>query len=370
MFRRMLNIVTPLLGAVGAAALGLAFSLGVAAVSGESPWHVFSILLNGAFGSDYNIGMTLFYATPLVFTGLAVALPYHAGLFNIGAEGQLLMGALGATLAGVFLPDLPFPLAPIIAGIAAAVFGAIWGAIPGWIRAYRGGHEVISTIMLNFIAAALTSYIILDLLHGEQMASPESRAVSAGFILPPFPGFEGAPIGAAGPLAVVAVVFSYYWLRRSSLGFQTTAVGESESAAALSGINPKATRVRILALGGAMAGLVGVVEVLGNSGRFKLGFSPDYGFTGIAVALLARCHPLGVIPSALLFGALHKGSADLDLETSHVTRDLALVMQACIIAFVTVQGLWNRLGSKWLKGRHPLKSTGDIHSPDQGVTQI
>lgn len=346
MLQTLLKGLESLFGATFAAALGLTFALLISAIAGENPIHVLQVLVHGAFGTSYNVGMTLFYSTPLIFTGLAVALPFHAGLFNIGAEGQLLMGALGATVAGVFLPALPFPLAPLLAILSAAAFGGLWAGIAGWIRAYRGGHEVISTIMLNFIASALTSYVVLDLLRGEEKTSPESLAVGASFLLPPFAEFEGAPTGMAFPIALSVAVIAYVILKRSSLGFSAIAVGESESTAALSGINPKVTRWGMMALGGGMAGLVGVSEVLGNSGRFKLGFSPDYGFTGIAVALLARCHPLGVIPSALLFGALHKGSADLDLETEHVTRDLALVMQACIIGFVTIEGLWRQFARR------------------------
>lgn len=347
MLQRLLHSVLSCLSAIFAATLGLGFALVIAGFAGENPLRVLQILYQGAFGTPYSIGMTLSYATPLIFTGLAVALPFHAGLFNIGAEGQLLMGALGATLAGIYLPFIPFPLAPLVACLCAASLGALWGAIPGWIRAYRGGHEVISTIMLNFIASALTSYVILDLIRGEQRQGPESLPVAPSFLLKPWSQFEGAPVGWPLGIALLIAVLAYVFLRRSAFGFATVAVGESEATAELSAIDSAKVRVGIFALAGAVAGLVGVSEVLGGSGKFKLGFSADLGFTGIAVALLARCHPIGVIPAALLFGALHKGSTELDLETEHITRDLALVMQASIIGFVTIEGLWRSFGHKY-----------------------
>src|SRR5262249_8053510 len=141
--------------------LGLALGLSVTWFAGENPWHVLRILAHSAFGSSYDLGMTLFYSTPLVFTGLSVAIAFHAGLFNIGAEGQLTLGALAAAACGALWPKLPAPLAPVLAALAALLAGTLWGAIPGWLRARRGSHEVINTIMLNFVAAGLASYVAL-----------------------------------------------------------------------------------------------------------------------------------------------------------------------------------------------------------------
>jgi general nucleoside transport system permease protein len=320
--------------------------LGVTWTAGESPWHVLKILGHGAFGSRYDFGMTLFYSTPLIFTGLSVAIAFHAGLFNIGAEGQLTLGALGAAAVGAIWPGLPWPLAPILATLTAILTGTVWGAIPGWLRARRGSHEVINTIMLNFVAAGLASYVALYLLKNPDSQNPETRPVGAGYLIHQFGMFGGAPVSMALPLAILAAVLVWVLLWRTALGFEIHAVGQSESAARAAGIDAGRIRIIAFSVAGGLAGLVGVGEVLGSAGKFRVGFSPDYGFLGIAVALLGRNQPLGIVAAALLFGALHKGAADLEFETEHVTRELSLILQALIILSVSADGLWN-----WMKKR-------------------
>jgi general nucleoside transport system permease protein len=327
-------------------ALGLALGLGVTWAAGENPWHVFNVLIKGAFGSGYDLGMTLFYATPLIFTGLSVAVAFHAGLFNIGAEGQLTLGALAAAAVGALLPGAGRLLAPCLAALAAVLAGALWGAIPGWLRARRGSHEVINTIMLNFVAAGLASYVALDLLKNPASQNPETRPVGEAYLLHQFGMFGGAPVSLALPLALVVAWLVWVFLWRTVLGFELRAVGQSESAARAAGIDPGRIRILALTLAGGLAGLVGVGEVLGNAGKFKMGFSPEYGFIGIAVALLGRNHPAGVVAAALLFGALHKGAAALDLETERVTQEVSLVLQALILLSVSADGLWS-----WLSRR-------------------
>jgi len=336
--------MTRLLQSVFAAALGLVLGLAVTWIAGENPWHVLRVLEHGAFGSSEAFGMTLFYSTPLIFTGLSVAVAFHGGLFNIGAEGQLTLGALAAAAVGALWPSFPPPIAPVLAGLAAFLVGMMWGAIPGWLRARRGSHEVITTIMLNFVAAGLASYVTLYLLKNPGSQNPETRPIGAGYMIRQFEIFGGAPVGTALIVAVVASVVLRILLSRTALGFEIRAVGESESAARAAGIDAAKIRIIAMSLSGGLAGLVGISEVLGNAGRFKIEFSPGYGFTGIAVALLARNHPLAVLPAALLFGALHKGTTDLDIETEHVTRELSLVLQALIILCVSAEGLssWTR----------------------------
>ncbi len=338
----MRKVLQPIL----AVFLGLALGLGVTWLAGENPWHVLTILGRGAFGSRYDFGMTLFYATPLIFTGLSVAIALQAGLFNIGAEGQLTLGALAAAAAGAVWSSAPWPLAPLLATAAAMAAGTMWGAIPGWLRARRGSHEVINTIMLNFVAAGLASYVALYQLKNPDSQNPETRPIGAGYMIHQFGMFGGAPVSMALPLALLAAGLVWVLLWRTALGFEIRAVGQSEPAARAAGID--AGRIRIIALSaaGGLAGLVGVGEVLGNAGKFRVGFSPDYGFLGIAVALLGRSQPLGVVAAALLFGALHKGAADLDMETEHVTRELSLVLQALIILSVSADGLWS-----WMRKR-------------------
>jgi len=340
----MRKLLQPVLAVVVGLALGLSFTW----FAGENPWHVLRILGQSAFGSGYDLGMTLFYSTPLIFTGLAVAVPFQAGLFNIGAEGQLTLGALAAAVVGALWPRLPWPLAPVLAGLAALLVGTLWGAIPGWLRARRGSHEVINTIMLNFIAAGLASYVTLYLFQSPDTQNPETRAIGTGYLIHQFAIFGGAPVSTALPLAVITAFLMWVLLWRTVIGYEMRAVGQSESAARAAGIDAARVRILSMAIAGGLAGLVGVGEVLGNAGKFRLGFSPEYGFIGIAVALLGRNQPAGVVAAALLFGALHKGAADLDLETEHVTREVSLILEALIILSVSAEGLWS-----WMRRRGP-----------------
>ena len=293
----------------------------------------------GAFGSRRDFGMTLFYTTPLIFTGLSVAIAFHAGLFNIGAEGQLDTGRAGRGGGRRGLAGIALAAGTGLATLAALAAGTIWGAIPGWLRARRGSHEVINTIMLNFIAAGLASYVTLYLLKNPDSQNPETR--------PDWRGISDSSIWyfwrragehgvAVWRLPLRRCVWILLW--RTVLGFEMRAVGQSEPAARAAGIDSGGSGSLRMSVAGGLAGLVGVGEVLGNAGNFRLGFSPEYGFLGIAVALLGRNQPLGVVAAALLFGALHKGAADLDMETEHVTRELSLVLQALII--LSVIGGW------------------------------
>ena len=352
----MRRVVQPILAIV----LGLAAGLAVTWAAGENPWHVLRILCKGAFGTRYDLGMTLFYATPLIFTGLSVMSAFHAGLFNIGAEGQLTMGALVAAALGACWPDCPPIIAPVLATLAAVAAGAIWGAIPGWLRARRGSHEVINTIMLNFIAAGLASYVTLYVLKDFSTQNPETRPVGSSFLIHHFAFFGNAPVSLALPLALGASLLVWLLLWRTPLGFEIRAVSQSEAAARSAGIDAGRIRIIAMAIAGGLAGLVGVAEVLGNAGKFKMEFSPGYGFIGIAVALLGRNQPAGVVVAALLFGALHKGTADLDLDTEHVTRELSLVLQALIILAVSADGLWT-----WLRAKRPSSSA--IPSPGSSL---
>jgi len=327
---------------VFAGILGLCAGLLVTFLAGENPWNVLGILARSAFGSWEDFGMSLFYATPLLLTGLAVAVPFHAGLFNIGAEGQLTLGALAAAAVGTLLPAVPWPLAPLMAGVAAFAVGGFWGFIPGWLRTRRGGHEVISTIMLNFIAAGLASWVTLYALPNPESQNPETSAIGEGYRILHLSIFGEAPVSTALFLALACAAATSFFLWRQVRGFELRAVGTNERAARHAGIDVARIRMLALFLGGGLAGLVGVAEVLGHAGRFKLGFSPYYGFTGIAVALLGKGNPLGIVISALLFGALHKGTADLDFETEHVSREISMILQALIILFVAADGIWDR----------------------------
>jgi simple sugar transport system permease protein len=231
-------------------------------------------------------------------------------------------------------------MAPVLALLAACLVAGFWGAIPGWLKAYRGSHEVINTIMLNFIAAGIASYATLYWLKNPESQNPETAAVGGGYLIRHLAFFGDAPVSTAIFLALLALIMFWVMLDFTVFGYELKAVGQNERAARAAGINSKRIKIIAMTLAGGLAGLVAAGEVLGNAGRFKLGFSPDYGFIGIAVALLGRNRPLGILFSALLFGSLHKGSMDLDLETENVTHDLSLILQALIILSVSADGLW------------------------------
>lgn len=335
---KLSNLLRPAIGLL----IGLCLGLLLAFVQGDNPWNVLQVIVKSAFGSKYDIGLTLFYATPLIFTGLSVAVAFHAGLFNIGAEGQLNIAALVTAYAALMMPGLPPVIAPFFAIFCGMGAGAVWGWIPGWLRTRRGSHEVINTIMLNFIAAALVSWAVTAHLQNPETQNPETHMVPPAYFIrtwdPVALYFGDPPVSLAFPIAVLVALLVWAFLWRTPWGYELRACGTNEHAAATSGISVARTRQGAMALAGALAGLVALAEVLGGVGRFRLGFSPDYGFIGIAVALLARNHPVGIVFSALLFGALHKGAADLDIETNHVTRDLSLVIQALVILFVALAG--------------------------------
>ncbi len=320
---------------------GLAISLVVVKLVGDDPWHVLKVLTFSSFGTRYDFGMTLFYATPLMLTGLSVATAFRAGLFNIGAEGQLMWGALGATLPALAFPNTPWPLAPILSILGAFLFGAFWGFIPAYLKVKRGSHEVISTIMLNFLASAFMSYIILYWIKDPESQSPESKHIPPQFIIEKISYFTDAPVTSVLVLVLGLLCLDYFITKRTQFGFELRACGLNERAAKIAGIATGKVKILSMMLAGGLAGLVGVVEVLGNAGKFRYEFSPGFGFTGIAVAMISYGHPLGIFFAALLFGALHKGSLDLNIETAHITKDLALVLQALIILLASAPSLFS-----------------------------
>jgi len=326
------------------AAVGLMLGLLLCKYAGESPLKVLRVLYESSFGSGYDFGMTLFYTAPFILTGLSVAIPFRAGLFNIGAEGQLTMGALGVAAASALMPNLgPSLFAISFACLAAFVCGGVWGLIPGILKAKRGSHEVITTILLNFIAAGVSAYFILYVLKDPASSQAETAEVASPYWLKPYAIFNGAPMGDLFWVLIVLTLLFSVFLSLSRWGYELKSTGENERAAETYGISKSRAWMSSMFVAGGVAGLVGVVEVLGNSHRLKMGFSADYGFVGIAVALVARGNIVGLIPSALMFGILQKGSGSLDLETDKVTRDLSYIIQGLIILGVASEGIWDYL---------------------------
>lgn len=338
-------------------ALGLTAALLLSFFAGENPLHIFSILVKSAFGSTYDLGLTLGYTTPLIFCGLSVAIAFHAGLFNIGAEGQLLVATATAAWIGVSFPQIPFIAAPIAATLGAIAAGALWGGIAGWLRAYRGSHEVIVTIMLNFVAAGLCSWLALNVIPNPNSQNPETAMVASQYQLKDYDliarFFPDTPANFSLVVALLLAAGVWVFLWKTALGFELRSVGYNAEASERAGISEKRIRVLAMVLAGAFAGCVGLSEVVGSAGQYRLGFSPEYGFMGIAVALLAQNNPLGIVVSAFLLGALHKGASDLDLETTTITRDFSRIIQALIILGVCAQGYW-----QWFQNRR--RKTTDV----------
>lgn len=309
---------------------------------GENPIEAVQVLAMGAFGYDEALGYTLYYTTNFMFTGLAVAIAFHAGLFNIGGEGQAYIGGLGIGLA-ILLVDtsLPFILILPISIMASALFGAAWAFLPAYFQAYRGSHIVITTIMFNFIASALMVYLMVNVLIKPGQMSPESREFLDVAWLPfvhEMFGWVGievtpSPLNLSFFWALICCVFVWLFVWRTRWGYAIRTVGANETAAVYAGINPKHVIIMTMCISGALASFVGLNEIMGVHHRLLLDFTAGYGFTGIAVSLMGRNHPFGIVLASLLFGALYQGGAELSFEYSKITRDMMIVIQGLIILF-------------------------------------
>jgi simple sugar transport system permease protein len=336
---RYAGVLSPI---VAVAAAFLVGGLVVTAI-GESPFRVYAILFRGAFGSVDGFGLVLFNACPLILTGLAVAFAFRAGLFNIGGEGQLYIGSFLCAWAGLGLAGVPWWIAVPVLIAVSAVGGALWASVPGMLKARFGVHEVINTIMMNFIAIGLTSYLVINIFKEPAQMTPQTAEIASGH-LPRLAGAlqaVGIPMPSANPLnasiliALAAVWVAWFILYRTTFGYEVRAVGLNQDAAESAGINVRRTIVLAMITSGAFAGLVATNEVMGFRHRFLDNFSSGIGFMGIAVALLGKNTPLGVLFAALLFGVLNAGALEVDVFTD-VPRELILVLQAVTIILVVV----------------------------------
>jgi simple sugar transport system permease protein len=309
---------------------------------GVNPVEAVGIMINGAFGYDEAIGYTLYYTTNFIFTGLAVAIAFHARLFNIGGEGQAYIGGLGVGLAFLLLDGLLPALLLIPVGIAAAaLFGAAWAFIPAWLQAYRGSHIVITTIMFNFLASSLMVYLLVNVLIAPNSMSPETREFSEQAWLPFMHellawfgiSVTRTPLNLSFLLALLCAFFVWVYVWRTRWGYELRTAGFNESAAVYAGIRPKRIIVITMCISGALAGFVAVNEIMGVHHRLLLNFTAGYGFTGIAVALMGRNHPVGIIFASLLFGVLYQGGAELAFEIPKITREMVVAIQGLIILF-------------------------------------
>ncbi len=309
---------------------------------GVNPVEAVGIMIYGAFGYDEAIGYTLYYTTNFIFTGLAVAVAFHANLFNIGGEGQAYIGGLGVGVVFLTLDSYLPTLLLIPLGIAAAgLFGAAWAFIPAWLQAHRGSHIVITTIMFNFIAASIMVYLLVNVLIKPGQMSPESRLFDEGAWLPFMHeflarfGFEvsRSPLNVSLFFALICCLFVWIYIWRTRWGYELRTSGYSESAARYAGIQPKTIIISAMCISGALAGFVAVNEIMGVHHRLLLNFTAGYGFTGIAVSLMGRNHPVGIIVASLLFGILYQGGAELAFEIPKITREMVVAIQGLIILF-------------------------------------
>ncbi len=330
-------VLIPLISLILAALLSALVIIGI----GEDPVAAVTLMVQGALGSTYGWGYTLYYATNFMFTGLAVSVAFHARLFNIGGEGQAMLGGLGVALVCVYLPWPHWSLALVAAALAAALFGAAWAAVPAYLQARRGSHIVITTIMFNFIAAAVLNYVLVNLMRPPGSMDPASQRFPEAVHLPSFQEmfstadtvlFRGAPANVTFFVAVLACVLVWLLIWRTRLGYEIRAYGHSETGALYAGISPFRITMIAMLISGGLAGCMAINNVMGEAERLVLNATEGAGFIGIAVALMGRSHPFGVFLAAILFGFLYQGGAELALWTT-IPRELIVVIQALVILF-------------------------------------
>ena len=297
----------------------------------------YAALFAGALGGPRAWSETLVAATPLIFTGLAFALPFRALLINIGGEGQFIAGAILGSVAGFGITGLPLLVHLPIVLLAGALGGALYGWIPGILKARTGAHEVIVTIMLNNIGLLLLTYLLqTSLIQAPGRADPISKALLPSAILPALGGFR---LHAGLVVALLAAAVSWWLIERSTYGFEVKAVGHNPRAARFAGMRPSTVYWSILLIGGAMAGLGGITQIGGlDPHRLGPGFSAGLGFDGITVALLGRSNPAGIVAAALLFGALEAGGIRMQSATQ-TSLDLVTVVQAMVVIFIAAPAL-------------------------------
>jgi simple sugar transport system permease protein len=314
----------------------------VVALVGQDPWQVIRVLVWGAFGTPRGFSYTLYYTTTFVFTGLAVAVAFHGGLFNIGGEGQAILGGLIMGLLALWVaPGLPAVLMLPLMLLAGAAGGMAWAAVPAYLQAWRGSHVVITTIMFNFIASSLLVYLLVNHLRPDGTMAVESVPFADSARLPGMHqllaalGIEwpSSPLNASLFVALAACVLVYLFLWHTRAGYRLRAVGSSPGAAEYAGISARWQIMIAMGISGALAGQVGLNELAGVQGKLLLDYVAGAGFTGIAVALMGRNHPAGILFAALLFGALFQGGAEVAFEVSGFTREMVVMLQGFIVLF-------------------------------------
>ena len=339
--------------------LALLVACVVVILLGEDPVAALPILVSGAFGDAESLCYTLYYATSFIFSGLAVALAMHGGLLNIGGEGQATIGGLAVTVLCLGLPGWPLWLIAPLAIVAAALAGAAWAFIPAWLQAKRGSHIVVTTIMFNLIASALLAYLLVRVMSATGQQSPQSPDLPRTLWLPTASDLAGSlgwrieptPLNLSFPLALLACALVGHLLWRTRWGYELRTLGASEPAARYAGIDVARMIVVAMLISGALAGCIGINEVMGAQHRLMLNFVGGAGFVGFAVALMGRNRPLGILAAAILFGALTQGGGELALEKPAITREMVVVIQGLVILFCGALESLPRAPLAWLLGR-------------------
>lgn len=313
---------------------------------GESPLVAYKALLQGAFGSVDALANTISKSIPLMFTGLAVGLAMKGGLLNIGAEGQLCIGAFISIITALTFKALPALILLPLAFFSGCLGGMVWGGIVGIIKAKFGANEVIVTIMMNYIATFLTSYFVNGPFKAKGM-SPQTEVIPSGVQLTKL--IPNTQLTAALFIALVVAFGVYWFLNKTSCGYEIRAVGENPTAAEAGGINITRIMVLTMALSGGIAALAGITEVMGKYGRYIDNFSPSFGFTGMAVAVLGKGHPLGTVFTAILFGALDAGAMRMN-RVAGISANMVVVIQGMVILFIAtpeiIRSIFARKGAK------------------------
>jgi len=330
MSRKSIQLLTPLLSILSA----LVVSSLIIVLAGRDPFMIFQKMFQATFGSAYGSGQVLFRMTTLIFVALAVALPFQARLFNIGAEGQLLMGALAAAMTGATLPAwVPSPAAITLCIISAMAAGAFWALLAGVLKVRFGVNEVIGTIMLNFIAQGITGYLLTW--HFAIPSTVHTAPISDAAAIPAFDTLTGwfanSPANLSTLLAIGVTLLFYMLIFQSRFGYEMRAVGLQPEAARYGGINAGMHALTAMGIGGAAAGLGAANIVLGYRHSFEAGMTGGVGFTGIAVALLAGAHPLWILLSALFFGVLDYGGLTIN---AWIPKDIFMIIEALTILLV------------------------------------
>lgn len=315
--------------------VGVAISSILVLLFKENPGDVLKVLSGSFLQSKFDMGLTMFYTTCFAFAGLAFSIPFKAGLFHIGAEGQIVLSAMMAAVMGIILPESLGAFGIVLICLATMVLGVLSAQAIAFFKVYKQGHEVVVAIMLNFIFAAIATYVVLQNYQNPESQNPESALIKTAFQIAKTDSlkafFENSAVSGFLIVAVISCLAVWLFETKTKWGLEIKAFGENPTAAERMGISAKKVNFLALGIAGFFSSLVGLTEVLGNTFQYKVGFSPAYGFLGIVVALLAQGHPIGILFSSFIMAILHKGASDLDLETQFLTRDFSKVLQAIII---------------------------------------